>query len=256
MSFNTRKWPQVFILLCLCTLPPIVVDAGITYQPLVGIPGVDNAASNFNQYINQLYFVSISIAALLAVIKIIIGGVKWMLTDVVTQKSDAKNDIRSALLGLLLIIAAVLILGTINPQLTNLNVLQSAPGIQLQRGQGGGPGPQNGEPTPEQAREARLLNSNASVTPTTVGGLPGQQYQSPFSSESCPFGGSGTRDNPCAYGSFNVLPGGREAFDRWLALQMINPCGAGQTRIESNYIQVGRGTLNRIPTRITCVSNP
>ena len=124
----------------LLLLTPLITVAGITYQPLVGIPGVDNAASNFNQYINQLYFVSISIAALLAVIKIIIGGVKWMLTDVVTQKSDAKNDIRSALLGLLLIIAAFLILNTINPQLTNLNVLQSAPGVQLQQ-QSGRPAP-------------------------------------------------------------------------------------------------------------------
>jgi hypothetical protein len=104
---------------------PTQVFAGLVYEPLVGIPGVDNAATNFTTYINQLYFLSISIAALLAVIKIIIGGVKWMLTDVVPQKSEARNDIKGAIFGLLLIISAFLILNTINPQLTNLTALQT-----------------------------------------------------------------------------------------------------------------------------------
>ena len=57
-----------------------------TFTPLVGIPGIDPAAG-FNQYINALYALSISIAGLLAVIKIIIAGVKYMLSDVVTNKS-------------------------------------------------------------------------------------------------------------------------------------------------------------------------
>lgn len=109
--------------------PAAVSPANLTYQPLVGIPGVSNAASDFGTYINQLYFLSISLAALLAVIKIIIAGVKYMLADVVTSKADAKSDIWGALLGLLLIVSAVIILGTINPNLTNLNVLSGAPAL-------------------------------------------------------------------------------------------------------------------------------
>ncbi len=62
---------------------------------------------------------SISIAALLAVVKIIIAGAKYMLSDIVTTKGEAKKDIRGALLGLLLIIGAVIILNTINPALTD-----------------------------------------------------------------------------------------------------------------------------------------
>ena len=86
-------------------------------QYLVGLP-IDTKGS-FNEYINLLYKMSISIAALLAVVKIIIAGAKYMLSDVVTQKSDAKKDIKGALLGLLLIIGAVIILNTINPALTD-----------------------------------------------------------------------------------------------------------------------------------------
>ncbi len=99
----------------------------LQYQPLVGIPGVSNAAQNFGDYINQLYFLSISIAALLAVIKIILAGVKWMLTDIVTSKADAKKDIWGALLGLLLIVSTFIILQTINPNLTRLRIFESQP---------------------------------------------------------------------------------------------------------------------------------
>lgn len=104
-----------------------------SYQPLVGIPGVDNAVANFGTYINQLYFLAISLAALLAVIKIIIAGVKYMLTDLGSSKADAKSDIWGALLGLLLIISAFLILTTINPNLANLDALSKAPPLQPTR---------------------------------------------------------------------------------------------------------------------------
>ncbi len=105
---------------------PIAVFAQATYTPLVGIPGVDPAA-DFNEYINSLYALSISIAALLAVIKIVIAGVKWMTTDVVTSKGDAKKDIQGALIGLLIVLAAVLILTVINPNLTDVNLTLDNP---------------------------------------------------------------------------------------------------------------------------------
>ena len=108
------------------TAAPSSGGAPRTYQPLVGIPGISNAASDFGKYINQLFFLSISIAALLAVIKIILAGVQWMLSDVVTSKSQAKADIWGAVLGLLIIVSSVLILNTINPNLTKLNVLAGA----------------------------------------------------------------------------------------------------------------------------------
>ena len=112
-----------FIALLIILLPTVVFAQGVptTYRPLVGIPGVDDVG-DINAYINALYALSISIAALLAVIKIIIAGVKWMLSDVVTDKSEAKKDIWNATIGLLIVIAAVLILGVINPQLTSTSV--------------------------------------------------------------------------------------------------------------------------------------
>jgi hypothetical protein len=108
-----------FIVALFLTSTPIAVFAQKKYMPLVEIPGItDGGGASFSEYINFLYILSITIAALLAMIKIVIAGVKYMLTDIVTSKEEAKKDIRKALLGLLLIMGAVLILNVINPQLT------------------------------------------------------------------------------------------------------------------------------------------
>lgn len=84
-------------------------------NPLVNIPGYSGSSSSFSDFVNLIYGVSISVAALLAVVKIVIAGLKWMLSDIVTDKTEAKKDIQSALFGLIIIISAVLIITTINP---------------------------------------------------------------------------------------------------------------------------------------------
>ena len=116
MKFITHFF--IFIIL----FSPLVLFAQTPqYNPLVGLPGVEgkplSASSDFNTFINALYAIASAIAALLAVIKVIIAGVKWMLTDIVTSKEEAKKDIKGALLGLLIVLSAVLILTVINPNL-------------------------------------------------------------------------------------------------------------------------------------------
>ncbi len=84
-------------------------------------------------FIRILYALSISAAALLAVVKIIFGGVKYMLSDIVTDKAGAKKDIQGALLGLLIVLGAFLILNTINPQLTSLSLIVNAPEFDFEK---------------------------------------------------------------------------------------------------------------------------
>jgi hypothetical protein len=110
-------------LVALILIPSTVFGGGLVYEPMIGgFPGMADEATDFNAFINGLYAISIAVAALLAVIKIIIAGVKWMLTDVVTSKGEAKKDIQGALLGLLVILAAVLILTTINESIIDVNL--------------------------------------------------------------------------------------------------------------------------------------
>lgn len=101
---------------------PTFVFAQVTYDvtydnALVSIPGYDSSSGSagLNDFVNIIYGLAISLAALLAVVKIVIAGLKWMLSDIVTDKADAKKDIQGALIGLIIIISAVLIIYTINP---------------------------------------------------------------------------------------------------------------------------------------------
>lgn len=116
---------------------PIAYAQAPEISLLVGIPGIDATNPDFNTYINALYTLSIAVAGLLAVIKIMVAGIKYMLSDVVTSKGEAKSDIQGALLGLLIVMSAVLILNQINPQLAEtklfLETAKSTPS-----GSGGG----------------------------------------------------------------------------------------------------------------------
>ena len=110
-------------------LPGVLFAAEGDFIPLVGLPyiGDGGGPKHFGDYVKALYYAAISIGAFLAVIKIIFSGVKYMLTDVVTTKGDAKKDIYGALIGLLIVVGAVLILQTINPKLLDIKLFNEAP---------------------------------------------------------------------------------------------------------------------------------
>jgi hypothetical protein len=119
-----RTSTTILLTLWLLPLTMLAQDAREEgFIPLIGIPGLDGGGYNINNYLNILYVLAISVAAFLAVLRLVLAGFKYMFTDVVPQKDQAKRDIRGALVGLLVVLGAVLILNTINPQLTNLNAL-------------------------------------------------------------------------------------------------------------------------------------
>ncbi len=73
-------------------------------------------------YIPGLFKLIIGIAGVLAVVKIIWGGVQYMSTDAFQGKNDAKATIENALWGLLLAMGAWLIVYSIDPELVNFNL--------------------------------------------------------------------------------------------------------------------------------------
>jgi len=90
------------------------------------IPYVSEGSKNIESYISALYSLSIAVAAVLVVVRLMMAGVQYMLSEIVTDKEKAKKGIREALLGLLIILAAVTILQTINPNLVKLDFLSNA----------------------------------------------------------------------------------------------------------------------------------
>jgi hypothetical protein len=72
--------------------------------------------------LNALVGLSVAVAAVLAVIMIAVGGFKYMTTDSMFAMGSAKEQITNAIVGLLIVLAAILVLRTINPCLVSMNI--------------------------------------------------------------------------------------------------------------------------------------
>ncbi len=99
-----------------------------TYQALAPLPGFsDKIPVDLGSYVNNLYTLSISLGAIAAIFMIVIGGMQYMTTDNFNNKKDGRARINNALLGLGILLAAFLILNTLNSDLIRLDVeLRSA----------------------------------------------------------------------------------------------------------------------------------
>ncbi len=96
------------------------------YQSLVALPQLNARGGGLADYFNQLYMIAVAIGAILAFIKISIAGVKWSLSEIITDKSQAREDIKGALLGLAILLIPFIVLNTIYSGLTNLNILENS----------------------------------------------------------------------------------------------------------------------------------
>ena len=90
-------------------------------EPIAGVTKI-NTATNLATFFNFLFKVLIGLASLIAVLMITIAGIKYMTQEAFGAKSDAKEQIRNALTGVVLLGLVYIILYTINPDLLNLNV--------------------------------------------------------------------------------------------------------------------------------------
>lgn len=129
-----------YLLLTAFIAIPGIVAAQAPFGTFQEVPFINGAGATTEDYISGLYFIAISAASILVVIRLIMAGTKYVLTDVVSTKGNAKDDIKNSLLGLLIILAAVTILNTINPQLTRTDIFRNAEvtGGNAGGGEGGG----------------------------------------------------------------------------------------------------------------------
>lgn len=86
-------------------------------------------SNNLAGFFNAAFTLALSAGAILAVLRLAYAGWLYMgAADMWGSKQHAKEVITDAVLGLLLLIAIYIILYQINPNLLNLNVLQSING--------------------------------------------------------------------------------------------------------------------------------
>lgn len=102
------------------------------YVSLSGLPELNKAPGdrNVSGYLNMIYTTIVSLGALFAVVKIAYAGIKYSMSDIVTSKEDAKNDIQGALIGLAILLIPYIVLATIYPGLINFNFLGGVQPVQ------------------------------------------------------------------------------------------------------------------------------
>lgn len=115
-------------LLALVSFAPHVLAQGFTaLAPITGLTDDTTANSIINagslaSFFNNLYKYLIGLAATLAVIEIIWGGIEISTKDSVSKQSDGKERITQAIFGLVLVLSPVLVFSIINPSILNLSL--------------------------------------------------------------------------------------------------------------------------------------
>lgn len=88
-----------------------------TYNLLAPIGKLTTAPTNIGDYFNTIFLIAIGLCGALAVIMIVIGGIQYMGDESIFGKTKGKEQITSAILGLLIALGAYALLNTINPDL-------------------------------------------------------------------------------------------------------------------------------------------
>jgi len=121
---------KIFFVTIVClffgTVPYVFAQG---FVPLAPIPGLTDTnalsvanSTNLASFFNNLYKYLIGLAAVLAVIEIIWGGLEYSTQDSISKKSDGKARITQAILGLILVLSPVLVFSIINPSILNLSL--------------------------------------------------------------------------------------------------------------------------------------
>lgn len=77
------------------------------------------------RYLNIMIKIVIGLAAVMAVVMIVVGGMEYMTSELISSKEAGKQRITEAVLGLLLALGAYAILYTINPNLLRTDTINN-----------------------------------------------------------------------------------------------------------------------------------
>jgi cell wall-associated NlpC family hydrolase len=94
------------------------------YTLLAPLPGLTsiNTTEGLAPYLNTVYTLAIGLAGVAGVVLIVVYGIEYMVSESITGKSDALKRVGSVVFGLILLIGSVVLLNTINPNLTIIGI--------------------------------------------------------------------------------------------------------------------------------------
>jgi len=123
--FAKKIFLLFFVFMCVFLLWVSVVQVAEAqqYDSFTSIPFFDYSdGRNFADLINALYIIAIALGSAFGILKIAFAGVKYSMSDVVSSKQSAKDDIKGVFFGLFILLTPFIILNTINPALLDLNI--------------------------------------------------------------------------------------------------------------------------------------
>ena len=113
----------ILLFACSFALKVSAIELNLEYPEFGGIDINNDESQDINQIIVWLYYFIIGISGFSAFFMFVWGGFKWSSSaGNPTAIGEAKDMITSAAIGVLIILSAYLILQTINPELTTLNL--------------------------------------------------------------------------------------------------------------------------------------
>ncbi|MEK7227949.1 MAG: hypothetical protein AAB681_01170 [Patescibacteria group bacterium] len=114
-SFNRKSYRL------LAPIPGMValLDPELCQEQKITNPG---QICDINAFLNFILKLIIGLAAVVLVVRLIIEGYSYMITDTPFKKAAAKGAFKEALIGLVIALSSYLILNTINPRLVNNDV--------------------------------------------------------------------------------------------------------------------------------------
>ena len=110
------------VLIFLGFVPQAFAQGFVPLAPIPGLTDIQYAPNGLAVFFNNLYKYLIGLAAVLAVIMIIWGGLEYSTQDSISKKSDGKQRIYDAIFGLVLVLSPVLVFSIINPSILNLSL--------------------------------------------------------------------------------------------------------------------------------------
>ncbi len=102
-------------------------NVNTSYTLLAPLPGLEApldvaGKTALGKYLNIMITLIIGIAAVLAMVMIVMGGIQYMTTELISSKEEGKKRITNAIFGLLLALGSYLLLNTINPDLLKTDI--------------------------------------------------------------------------------------------------------------------------------------
>lgn len=179
--------------------------------------GVTADSAGLATFFNNLYKYLIGIAAMIAVIEIIWGGLQISTQDSISKQGEGRERITQALLGLVLVLSPVLVFSIINPSILNLSL--NLPELDVKSG-----GPvKTALPVSKLGCDDPSLTAEQKNACTATQKVIGTNPSAPAGSEDIKY----------------YFAGGKEVYDQTLAGQ-VKACNDGGGKVSGDSLYIDR----------------